>query len=170
MSKLYFLLVNFRSTSDSSLFYLFSISILSPLLSPFCGVPTQIDLGCTKLILGLLYGIFNCLGLLLALCVLTGSLLHCNPILCGESLTGVFNILGLAPFGVTFTTLLTYCCSGVMCGSNSLSTPWTSGTVSPLALTKALVATQKSSISLIFQKLTEIKSVGSSSSLWFLLK
>ena len=77
---------------------------------------------------------------------------------------GVLIVLGLAPFGVAAATLLMYCYSGVMCGSNSLSTPWSSGTVSPLALTEALVATQNSSISLILQKLTGIKSAGSSSS------
>ena len=39
--------------------------------------------------------------------VLTGSLLISVIILFGESLMGVFNILGLAPFGVSTAVLLT---------------------------------------------------------------
>ena len=130
MPRLYFLLVNFRSTSDSS------FSTLSPLLSSFCRVLTLKDLGCIKLTQGLL-----------------------NLPLGRESFMGVFIVLfGFAPLGIT--PLLTYCCSGIMCGSNSLSTPWTSGTVSPLAFTEAMVPTQKSSISLNLQKLTGTKSEG----------
>ena len=80
------------------------------------GFLLQIDLGCTKLTLGLLYGILSCiLGLFLAisalsvnLVVLTGSLFISDPVLCGESRMGVFNIFGLAPFGVLLSLLYSH--------------------------------------------------------------
>ena len=79
---------------------------------------------------------------------LTGSILLINPSVSVEPCLGVSAVF------LDITPLLAYCHSGFKWGSNSFFIPWTSGTVSPLAFSEALIPTQKVLMSHSLQKLT----------------